>query len=59
MEGIVCCRYSPGPDSELITVPIIPQAQQQDALCQAHDIPGSGHQSNEPMTEVCKSYGNV
>ena len=47
VEGIVCCRYSLGPDSELITFPIIPQAQQQDALHQAHDIPGSGHQGHD------------
>ena len=47
MEGIVCCRYSPGPDSELITVPIIPEALQQDALYQTHDIPGSGHQGHD------------
>ena len=47
VEGIVCRRYSPGPDSELITVPIIPEALQQDALYQAHDTPGSGHQGHD------------
>ena len=47
VEGIVCRRYSPGPDSELITVPVLPHALQRDALYQAHDIPGSGHQGQD------------
>ena len=37
----------PGPNSELITVPVLPRALQQVALYQAHDIPDSGHQGHE------------
>ena len=47
VDGILCRHYSPGPDSELITVPVLPRALQQDAIYQAHDIPGSGHQGHD------------
>ena len=45
-----------GPDPELITVSIIPEALQQDALYQAHDIPGSGHQGHD---RTLQSYAYV
>ena len=38
VDGILCHHYSPGPDSELVTVPVLPRALQQDAIYQAHDI---------------------
>ena len=47
VDDIVCRRYSPAPDSEMITVPVLPQALQQDALYQAHNTPGSGHQGQD------------
>ena len=47
----MCRRYSPAPDSEMITVPVLPQALQQDALYQAHNTPGSGHQGQDRMLQ--------
>ena len=47
VDDIVCRQYSPSPDSEMITVPVLPQALRQDALYQAHNIPGSGHQGQD------------
>ena len=46
-DGIVCRHYSPGPDSELITVPVLPRTLQQEALHQAHNTPSSGHQGQD------------
>ena len=47
LDGIVCRCYCPGPDSELITVPVLPCTLQQAALHQAHNAPGAGHQGQE------------
>ena len=47
VDGILRHHYSLEPDSELITVPVLPHALQQDPLYQAHDIPGSGHQEHD------------
>ena len=38
LNDTVHCHYHPGPDSELIIVPILPYMLQQDALHQLHDI---------------------
>ena len=50
-DGIVCCKYSPGPSSDSITVPILPHSLQQDALCCSHDAPATGHQGIEKTLE--------
>ena len=47
LDGIVCRCYCPGPDSELITVPVLPCTLQKAALHQAHNAPGAGHQGQE------------
>ena len=47
VDDIVCHRYSPSPDLEMITVPVFPQALQQDALYQAHNTSDSGHQGQD------------
>ena len=44
---IVCRRYSPEPNSELITVPVLPRTLQQEALHNAHNTPSSGHQGQD------------
>ena len=43
----MCRRYCPGPDSELITVPVLASTLQQAALHQAHNAPVAGHQGQE------------
>ena len=54
LDGILCRRYCPGPDSELITVPVLPSTLQQAALHQAHNAPGAGHQEQEkPPKTTC------
>ena len=47
LDGIVWHCYCPGPDSELITVPVLPSTLQQAALHQDHNAPGAGHQGQE------------
>ena len=51
VDDIVCRQYNPSPDSEMITVPVLPQALRQDALYQAHNIPGSGHQGQDRILQ--------
>ena len=42
-DGLVCRQYSPGPTSDLLTVPIIPISYQPTILHQYHDQPQAGH----------------
>ena len=50
----MCRQYSLGPDSELVTVPILSSTLKQDALYQAHDIPASGHQGQDKtLQKLC------
>ena len=51
LMDILCQHYRPGPDSELITVPVLPRALQQDTLYQAHNIPGTGHQGHDKILQ--------
>jgi len=43
----VCRCYCPGPNSEVITVPVLPKTLQQDALCQVHNVLYAGHQGQD------------
>ena len=43
VNDIVYRKYSPGPTSDTVTVPVIPKALHQQILQQNHDIPSSGH----------------
>ena len=51
VDGIVCRKYSPGPTSDTITVPILPPSLQLDALYRSHDAPAAGHQGIEKTLE--------
>ena len=51
VDGIVCRKYSPGPTSDTITVPILPPSLQLDALHRSHDAPAAGHQGIEKTLE--------
>ena len=42
-NDIVYRRYSPGPTSDIVTVPVIPSVLRQQVLQKNHDIPSSGH----------------
>ena len=42
-NDIVYHRYSPGPISDIVTVPVIPSVLHQQVLQKNHDIPSSGH----------------
>ena len=43
VNNIVYRKYSPGPTSDTVTVPVIPKALRQQILQQNHDLPSSGH----------------
>ena len=44
VDGIVCRRYKPGPTSDTIVVPVLPEALHQKAMSLYHDSPTAGHQ---------------
>eukprot|EP00731_Ephydatia_muelleri_P000713 Em0001g713a len=44
VDGIVGRRYKPGPTSDTIVVPVLPEAQHQKAMSLCHDSPTPGHQ---------------
>ncbi|KAL5493310.1 hypothetical protein EMCRGX_G014468 [Ephydatia muelleri] len=44
VDGIVCRKYQPGPTSETIVVPVLPETLHQQALSMGHDSPAAGHQ---------------
>ena len=39
-DGLLCRQYTPGPVSDLLTVPIIPSSHKSTLLHQYHDLPG-------------------
>ncbi|KAL5515712.1 hypothetical protein EMCRGX_G000917, partial [Ephydatia muelleri] len=44
VDGIVCRRYKPGPTSDTIVVPVLPEALHQKTMSLCHDSPTAGHQ---------------
>ena len=43
VDGIVCRKYHPGPTSDTIVVPVLPEALHQQALSMFHDSQAAGH----------------
>ena len=43
LNDIIYRRYSPGPTSDTITVPIVPESLRKQVLWQHHNLPSSGH----------------
>ena len=43
IEGIFCREYSPGPTSDVISVPILPDSMHDELLLQYHNEPSAGH----------------
>ena len=43
VNNIVYHKYSPGPTSDTVNVPVIPKALRQQILQQNHDLPSSGY----------------
>ena len=43
VDGIVCRRYALDPSSDVITIPVLPKALQEQALHHAHNLPTAGH----------------
>ena len=43
VEGVVCRRYTPGPTSTTVTVPILPMSLRKEALQHNHDHSSAGH----------------
>ena len=55
VDGVVCRKYSPGPSSDVITVPVVPDHMQKEFLQQCHDDPSAGHQGVEKTLERLRS----
>ena len=51
VDGIVCRRYKPGPTSDTIVVPVLPEAMHQKAMSLCHDSPTAGHQGTRKTWE--------
>ena len=43
-DGVLCRKYIPQPLGSMVTVPVLPQCLQGDALYRCHDAPSAGHQ---------------
>jgi len=43
INGVIYCKYAPGPTSDIVTVPIIPIALRHQDIQRNHDPPSSGH----------------
>ena len=46
VDGIVCRKYHPGPTSDTLVVPVLPEALHQRALSMCHDSQAAGHQGD-------------
>ena len=58
VDGVLCCKYTPGPLEEEQTVPGVPLSLQPTALKATHDIISSGHQGVEKTLQrlKCTAY---
>eukprot|EP00731_Ephydatia_muelleri_P019885 Em0012g710a len=54
IDGIVCRRYAPSPASDVISVPVLPESLQREALQRNHDAPSAGHQGIEKTLQRLK-----
>ena len=57
MDNLVCRRYTPGPTSNKILVPVIPTSYQTTLLRQCHDDPDAGHLGLEKTAERVRQVG--
>ena len=51
VDGILCRQYSPVTCSDVVTVPILPERLQQQAIYQSHNLPIAGHQGYKTTLE--------
>ena len=56
-NGIVCRRYSPGPLSDPVDVPIVPASLQQQFLLQNHNSAAAGHQGPAKTLQRLRQEG--
>ncbi|KAL5457235.1 hypothetical protein EMCRGX_G034481 [Ephydatia muelleri] len=54
VDGVLCCKYTPGPLEKEKIVPIVPLSLQPTALKVNHDIISSGHQGVEKTLQRLK-----
>ena len=47
VDGVLCRTYTPMPQAEERTVPILPVSLRTEAICHNHDTPSAGHQGVE------------
>jgi len=43
VDGVIVHKYSPGPTSDIVTVPIVQKALRHEVIQKNHDPPSSGH----------------
>ena len=43
-DGVLCRKYTPQPLRSVVTIPVLPQCLQKQALQRCHDAPSAGHQ---------------
>ena len=51
-DKVLCRRYIPQPSGTVVTVPILPQSLQTQALQECHDSPAAGHQGFNKSLEL-------
>ena len=56
-DNLVCRRYTPGPTSESLIIPIIPSAYQATLLFQYHDHPQAGHLGPDKTAAKIRQVG--
>ena len=54
IDCIVCRRYAPSATPDIISVPVLPESLQKEALQRNHDAPSAGHQGVEKTLQRLK-----
>eukprot|EP00731_Ephydatia_muelleri_P007072 Em0003g1320a len=54
IDGIVCRQYAPSPASDVISVPVLPESLQREALQRNHNAPSACHQGVEKTLQRLK-----
>ena len=54
-DGVLCRKYTPDSSQETVTVPILPESLQAQALMRCHDTPTAGHQGSEKTLHRLRS----
>ena len=56
-DGVICCKYTPGPTMDPIIVPVIPAPLRATVIAQHHDVPGAGHLGSDKTAARVREVG--